>query len=381
MKKFARKDREFLKQHLKTRVTGHLLRELFWYAHNNLFNDHISESQREENANIIKQRICALYIKVTALMRGDSTRSMTTRYKDMWTKYVPTIMSTAIFYGFYFLCPLSRVLFDRHMHKRLTNMTYKLLTGMKPCNYEKNFTAIFRRTFASITEDPPEFLTEARERSAKLSTAEYASLPLIARMKNDKSHCFPKRSVLSSLINIAAASSHKRRRRKRRIRRLPKLEKETNTYDHHYHHHHEEEKRKTRRELRLAEISPVRKFSHSSTTFISQLSTHKHTYQVIGNFLGGDEMSSELAATLKGRKLFRTIPAPVPKDGHFVWSQVGKNGYRLRKTYQNVRRSAETESQQSRHRLTESLRDLREEERKTLQSDRADLAKFASMLE
>ena len=146
MKKFARKDREFLKQHLKTRIMGQLLRELFWYSHNQLFNDHIAEAQRKENAKLIKQRICALYIKVTALMRGDSTRSMTTRYKDMWTKYVPTIMSTAIFYGFYFLCPLSRVLFDRHMHERVTNMTYKLLTGMKPCNYEKNFMSIFRRT-------------------------------------------------------------------------------------------------------------------------------------------------------------------------------------------------------------------------------------------
>ena len=32
MKKFARKDREFLKQHLKTRIMGQLLRELFWYV-------------------------------------------------------------------------------------------------------------------------------------------------------------------------------------------------------------------------------------------------------------------------------------------------------------------------------------------------------------
>ena len=102
-------------------------------------------------------------------------------------------------------------------------------------------------------------MTEARERSAKLSTSEYASLPLIVKLKNEKSHCFPRRSVLSSLINIAAASSHNRRKH---IRHLPKLEKiESSKHNPHRDEEEEEEegKRKTRRELRISEISPVRR--------------------------------------------------------------------------------------------------------------------------
>ena len=91
-------------------------------------------------------------------------------------------------------------------------------------------------------------------------------------------------------------------------------------------------------------------------------------------------MSSELAATLRGRKLFRTIPAFAKHHDHLMWSQVAKSGHRLRKMYQNKRRGAEMELQQSRFKLTESLRSLREEERKTLQSDRTDLATFASKL-
>ena len=100
-------------------------------------------------------------------------------------------------------------------------------------------------------------MTEARERSAKLSTSEYAALPLITRLKNEKSHCFPRRSVLSTLINIAATSSHDRRRN---TRRLPKLEKMESSKHHHHEDEEEEEegKRKTRRELRISEISPVR---------------------------------------------------------------------------------------------------------------------------
>ena len=126
--------------------------------------------------------------------------------------------------------------------------------------------------------------------------------------------------------------------------------------------------------------------NHSYSIIIHKLEhTHTHT-QVLGNFLGGkSEMSSELAATLKGRKLFRTIPAfakhsYADDSSKRIWSQVAKSGHRLRKMYQNTRRGAETELQHSRLKLIESLRSLRETERKTLQSDRTDLATFASKL-
>ena len=111
-------------------------------------------------------------------------------------------------------------------------------------------------------------------------TSEYAALPLITRLKNEKSHCFPRRSVLSTLINIAATSSHDRRRN---TRRLPKLEKMESSKHHHHEDEEEEEegKRKTRRELRISEISPVRSLV-SSTVFDAVLEyhtfTHTHTH-------------------------------------------------------------------------------------------------------
>ena len=124
-------------------------------------------------------------------------------------------------------------------------------------------------------------MTEARERSAKLSTSEYASLPLIVKLKNETSHCFPRRSVLSSLIKIAAASSHNRRKN---TRRLPKLEKMESS-KHHPHRDEEEDeeegKRKTRRELRISEISPVcRNLLIIRTRYLFTLK-HTHRYSEI----------------------------------------------------------------------------------------------------
>ena len=111
---------------------------------------------------------------------------------------------------------------------------------------------------------------------------------------------------------------------------------------HHPHRDEEEDeeegKRKTRRELRISEISPVCRILLIIRTRYLFTLEHTHT-QVLGNFLGGkSEMSSELAATLKGRKLFRTIPA-FAKHGYAedsskrIWSQVAKSGHRLRRMY------------------------------------------------
>ena len=87
-------------------------------SHNQLFNDHIAAALTGKNAKLIKQRLCCT--SKLQLWWGDSTRSMTTRYKDMWTKYVPTIVNSNILIHFLF-CPSSSIVtcmnVDKHDYK------------------------------------------------------------------------------------------------------------------------------------------------------------------------------------------------------------------------------------------------------------------------
>eukprot|EP00939_MAST-03C_sp_MAST-3C-sp1_P002188 g2188.t1 len=328
LRKISRQERAVLKLHLPQSSVHSLFKNMFWFVHNKHFNVQVPSRRRDRVRKILQRKISVEYVDLVELTGVASSKSedvatvrnsscsprlLTVRTKDTLTKYLPIVLGTAVYFCFYFVCPLSRVDFEKRFHTQVVSTAYDLLCGLEVFNIETKFNRLFKRSFDTLTKSPPLFQVEAKEKATRMTNQEINSLPFMVRRRlrrerlerSESDDCSydeglentisspvaTNSTILPTLVRRAAASSshrvssakHGRDSMAKRDHRVLSAGMKTIPP--------RRSRVSGREELSRDDISPL-----------------------LSSFLGVNRMDRELSAKLTGRRLFRTVPKARKKD-------------------------------------------------------------------
>ena len=125
---------------------------LFWLVKIRFFQ--VDYDDRDEK--YLNHHLSAAY---SSMMRFISARAKAEYEKDFVFRYLPFILSNAVHFGFYYLCPGSRHLLTRGFRKACLTLVMQFMFGMKisPLSLKVIWLSIFPDDAADDDEDQEEF--------------------------------------------------------------------------------------------------------------------------------------------------------------------------------------------------------------------------------